>query len=71
MVGPFENGPSKRSVFEWIRYSNVRYSSPDCSWNKGASIGYQAIDVFSEAAASVVKVGATLRVRGETDFDVQ
>ena len=30
MVGPFENGPSKRSVFKWIWYSNVRYSSPDC-----------------------------------------
>ena len=31
MVGSFENRPSKRSVFEWIRYSNVRYSSPDCT----------------------------------------
>ena len=32
MVRPFENGPSKRSEFEWIQISGVRYSSPHCTW---------------------------------------
>ena len=29
---PFENRTLKRSVFEWIRYSSVRNSSPHCTW---------------------------------------
>ena len=28
---PFDYRLLKRSVFEWIRNSNVRYSSPDCT----------------------------------------
>ena len=30
MVGSFDYRLLKRSVIEWIRYSNVRNSSPDC-----------------------------------------
>ena len=56
---PFENRTLKRSVFKWIRFSSIRYSSPHCfpkkNWMAGWLDGWMA-----DRSIKFPKVGITL-----------
>ena len=61
----FENGPSKCLVFEWIRYSNVRYLSPDCirmeNWKLKIQVGDKLFS-FSEPTGFTAPIDAQPQV---------